>query len=81
LVAAEEFREICEMLATQNASGARAANALALELLATYLAREPGAPAAWTQLAVDAHRRIVGNASAPIVFDALFAAILTERPA
>ncbi|MEZ0327069.1 MAG: ATP-binding protein [Fimbriimonas sp.] len=79
LVAAEDFRQICELLAAKNGSGVRVANALAVELLATYLAREPAAPAEWTQAAVDSHRRIVGNVGAPIVFDALFASILTER--
>ncbi len=81
LVASEEFRGIAELLASQTSSGVRTANALAVELLATYLAREPAAPAEWTQAAVDAHRRIVGNVGASIVFDALFASILAERSA
>jgi DNA polymerase-3 subunit delta' len=79
LKASDEFRELSEALALQNASGARAANALALELLAVFLAREPGTPPAWTQAVIDAHRRIQGNASAPIVFDALFCQMLMER--
>ncbi|HSI73503.1 MAG TPA: hypothetical protein VK934_10025 [Fimbriimonas sp.] len=79
LRAADDFKEVCEGLATLHGTGARAANALALELLAVFLAREPGSPAAWTQAVIDAHRRIQGNASAPIVFDALFCQMLMER--
>lgn len=76
LVAAEEFRALCDGL--DDESGARAANAEGLDLLASFLAREPGADPRWAQMAVEAHRRVVGNVSAPIVFDALFAAMLRK---
>jgi hypothetical protein len=60
-------------------SGARAGNAHALELLAILLAREPSAPAEWTQLVIETHRRVLGNASASIAFDSLFSEILARN--
>ena len=79
LATAEDFREIADSLASATGGGARAANASALELLATFLAREEGFPPSWTQMTVDAHRRVVGNANAGFVYDALFAEILKEN--
>jgi DNA polymerase III subunit delta' len=76
LVASEEFRQIADELAKAGEQGARFGNSHALELLATFLAREQGVPTSWTQDVIEAHRRIQGNASATIVFDALFARIL-----
>jgi hypothetical protein len=78
LVAADEFKAIADGIAAKD-EGARASNARALELLATCIAREPGFPAHWPQAVVEAHRRIVQNGSAGIVFDALFAKLLTSR--
>jgi len=78
LVRSDEFREISESLAASQNVGMRAANSQALELLATFLAREPNTPPGWPQAVVEAHRSVVGNCNAGIVFDALFAQMLTE---
>lgn len=78
LVTSEDFRSIAEKLGADHDLGARAANTLALELLATYLARESGIPAHWPQEVIRAHKWIVGNANATLVFDALFAGILAR---
>lgn len=77
LVASEEFRALCEGL--DSGVGARAANAEGLDLLATFLARESGADPRWAQLAIEAHRRILGNGSPALVFDSLFTQILVRR--
>ncbi len=79
LVASEEFKWICDGIGASEGEGARAANAEALNLLATYMARDSRANPASSQLIVEAHRRIIGNGSAPIVFDALFARILALK--
>lgn len=75
LTASEEFRGMAEKLEGKE-GGQRAANAEALALFALVLTREPGLPAEWAQEVAEAHRRILGNASAGIVFDALFAKLL-----
>lgn len=68
LAAAEEFREIADDLADQDDS-ARAQVTDALQAMAVWARRErPGAVPA----IVEAHRRVLGNASASIVLDALF---------
>lgn len=67
---ADDFREIAERIPAENA---RAANAEALALLAVWLAREPEINPMWPQLVIEAHRRIQGNGSPGLVFDALFA--------
>jgi DNA polymerase-3 subunit delta' len=78
LVCSEEFKAIADALAAQHSSGARTANALALELLAVFLAREPNTPPSWTQAAIEAHRRVLGNVNSQFAYDALFAQMLTE---
>ncbi len=78
LVASEEFQSIAEGFQTASDSGARAANAEALDALAIFFAREPSCPPHWTHQIIEAHRRIVGNGGASIVFDALFTAMLSR---
>lgn len=79
LVAADELRQISEAVEKALGCGMRAANAETLEVLAIYLAREPSAPPEWTQRITEAHRRIVANGAAGIVFDALMANLLMAR--
>ncbi|HEY0868000.1 MAG TPA: hypothetical protein VGE01_11500 [Fimbriimonas sp.] len=76
---AEEFRSAAEALEKATGSGARTANAEALNLLATLLSRDPNARPQWTQDVVEAHRRIVGNGNPGLVFDALFTRMLRHR--
>jgi len=76
LVASEEFQAICSAFQSADDAPARATQAELLSALATFYAREPSAPQAWTHLIIEAHRRILGNGGASIVFDALFAALL-----
>ncbi|RYG41760.1 hypothetical protein EON79_20200 [bacterium] len=66
---ADTFREIAERIPGENA---RASHAEALSLLALWLAREPGVNPRWPQLVIEAHRRIQGNGSATLIYDALF---------
>jgi len=79
LLASEEFRALAEKIDGVKKSGARSANAEALSLLAVFLAREPSAPPIWTQLVIETHARVVGNANPAIAFDALFASLLSHR--
>ncbi|AIE85351.1 DNA polymerase III, delta' subunit [Fimbriimonas ginsengisoli Gsoil 348] len=79
LVAAEELRLASDALEKSLGCGARAAQAESLEMLAIYLAREPQAPPEWTQYVTEAHRRIVQNGSASIVFDALMAKLFARN--
>ena len=60
--------------------GARTGNARALELLARLVAHDERFPPTWTAQIVEAHRRILGNASANLALDALFATLLTRKP-
>jgi len=76
LVAAEEFQQIAELFKESKDSSVRTANADALDALAIFCAREPGMNPRWTHLVIEAHRRILGNGGAPIVFDALFSSML-----
>jgi len=78
LVASEEFASIAEAFQVNSEVNARAANAEALDALATFFAREPTAPPHWTHLIINAHRRILGNGGPSIVFDALFTAMLAS---
>lgn len=78
LVASEEFQAIVERIQPASEAGARAANADALDVLAIYFAREPSCPPSWTQQIIEAHRRIVANGQASIVFDALFTGLLAR---
>jgi DNA polymerase-3 subunit delta' len=76
LTASEEFRAIAERLGSARDLSARAANAEALSVLAIALARSPDALPGAAQAVIQAHQRILGNASPGVVFDALFARIL-----
>jgi len=78
LTASEQFRSICEAFGAVRPEGARSAQAYSIELLATYFARDESAPPEWTQSLVDAHRRIQGNGSAALVFDAMFIQMLSR---
>lgn len=79
LVASEELRVAADGLEKSLRCGARAANAEALEMLAIVLARDPQSPPEWAQFATEAHRRIVGNGAAGMVFDALMTKMLLGR--
>lgn len=81
LTATEELRAISAALEKAIGVNARAANAETLEVLAILLARDPDAPPSWAQGIAEAHRRILGNGSAGIVFDALLTRMLTETRA
>ncbi len=76
LVTSEEFRAIAERLGDSRDLNARAANAEALSVLAVALARDAESTPGAAQAVIQAHQRVLGNASAGIVFDALFARIL-----
>lgn len=78
LIAAEEFRTICDGIGALDDRNARSANAQGLALLAIYLAREPEADPEWTQAVTEAHRRILGNGNAAMVLEALFASMLVR---
>lgn len=79
LVASEKLREVCDALEKATKLGSRASQAETLRLLAVWMAREPSVPPGWTQRVVEAHRRIQGNGSASIVFDALMTRLLRRR--
>jgi len=76
LVASEEFDRLADALESGRRLGARAANAEALQVLATAYALAPGARAGALKAMIEAHRRILGNANAMGVFDALFSKAL-----
>lgn len=76
LKVSEQFRQIAESLVKATGSGARNANAEALDMLAASLARDPQADPRWTHYVIETHRRIRQNASPQISFDALFCRIL-----
>jgi len=76
LVVAEDFDRLANALEAGKKIGARAANAEALQVLATSYALAPGTRAEALQAMIEGHRRILGNANASSVFDALFAVAL-----
>ncbi len=78
LVASEQFRSICEGIEKALGCGARAAQAEALETLAIALSRSKTADPRWSQKVLEAHRRVVGNASIGLALDALFTGILAR---
>jgi len=78
LVLADEYRELCEKIGEKGA--ARAANAEGLMLLADWLATQNSLGPKATQAVIEAHRRILQNGSASLVFDALFTRMLSARP-
>ena len=77
LVLTDRLRAIAETLPGD--LGARSGNARALELLARLVAHDARFPPQWTAPIVETHRRILGNASAGLALDALFATLLTKR--
>lgn len=79
LAATDEFASIADSLGEAAKLNARAADAHALDALATFFARESYAPPAWTHLIIEAHRRILGNGNPTIVYDALFSAMLGSK--
>ena len=77
LMLTDKLRAIAETLPGD--LGARTGNARALELLARLVAHDERFPPTWTAQIVEAHRRILGNASANLALDALFATLLTRK--
>jgi DNA polymerase III subunit delta' len=77
LVLADEYRELCEGIGEKGA--VRAANAEGLVILADWLATHNSLGPKATQAAIEAHRRILQNGSAGLVFDSLFTRILAAR--
>ena len=78
LIAAEQFRSICDGIEKALQCGARAAQSEALETLAIALSRGASRNPTWSHRVLEAHRRVIGNASAGLAFDALFSAILAS---
>jgi DNA polymerase-3 subunit delta' len=76
LLAAEQFRSICDGIEKALDCGARTAQAEALETLAIALSRSPKVNPAWSQRVLEAHRRVVGNSGIGLVLDSLFTGIL-----
>ena len=76
LLAAEQFRSICDGIEKSLECGARAAQAEALEVFAIALSRTPNADPAWSQQVLEAHRRVLGNVGIGLVLDALFTGLL-----
>jgi DNA polymerase III delta prime subunit len=75
LVLSEEFRALCNTIELEDGSGARLSQAKALSLLAAAMIQtDPDRPDRVHHV-IDAHRRILGNASSSLLFDALFASI------
>ncbi len=69
----ERLRQAGEMFQSERNVGVRNANALALlALSAGLLSQYPTRPE-WAQAAIEAHRRVLGNANSTLVFDSLFA--------
>jgi DNA polymerase-3 subunit delta' len=79
LVAADEFRSICDALGEAENCGARHAQAETLKLLARCIMKLETERSEWVQATIESHRRIVGNATAGPTFDALFAQLLLSR--
>jgi hypothetical protein len=76
LVAAEHFAGLADRLQAVRKLGARAADAEALEVLATSYSLIPERDPQVLQAIIEAHRRILGNGNAASVYDALFATAL-----
>ena len=75
LALAEEFRSAADQLEKSLGSNARSANVEALRAFGTCVAEIHHNPDWMTEIA-EAHRRILGNGSAGLVLDAMFARIL-----
>ena len=73
LLLSERLRSLCEAIQDRKKIGPRLANAEGLErfgaCVRTLHPRRPG----WARAIAEAHRRILGNGHAGLVFDALFA--------
>jgi hypothetical protein len=76
LVVAEYFAGLADRLQSVRKLGARAADAEALEVLATSYSLIADRNPEVLQAIIEAHRRILGNANASSVYDALFTAAL-----
>ena len=76
LVLTERVRALAERLEKTKGCNVRAANAEAVSVLATWVARDPDADPRWTATLADAHRRILQNGNASVVLDAAFARML-----
>ena len=75
-VLSEKLRDLSAELDAKEGIGARAAQARALEELAhALLASHPHHPE-YAQMAIEAHRRTMGNANSGPLFDSLFATML-----
>ena len=79
LTLSDDFRDICGDLEKHLKTNARQAQAEALRLLAQELARSKQFDSESVQAAIEAHRRILGNANASFVFDALFTSLLPAK--
>jgi DNA polymerase-3 subunit delta' len=75
LALAEEFRNAADLLEKSLHSNARTANVEALRAFGTCIAEVHRNPE-WMSEIAEAHRRIVGNGSAGLVIDAMFARML-----
>ncbi len=75
LALAEQFRRLCDRFETKDKS-ARASQAEVLGFFATATSRHTNFPAEWTHAIIESHRRIIGNGSAPLIFDALFSQMM-----
>jgi DNA polymerase-3 subunit delta' len=75
----EGLRGASEQIQSEEGVGARNAHSLALVAFAEAVLRNHRDHPEWAQRAIEAHRRVVGNASASLVFDSLCASILTGK--
>jgi hypothetical protein len=76
LVVAEYFAGLADRLQAVRKMGARAADAEALEVLATSYSLLPNRKSEALHAIIEAHRRILGNANASSAYDSLFATAL-----
>jgi hypothetical protein len=75
LVASEAFRVVCDDFERALGEKGRAAQAEALRTMGSLLPDGP-LKARWAPLVAEAHRRIIGNGQASLVFDAMFTRML-----
>lgn len=71
----EQFRHVCEGVGEAENLSARVVQAHILAVSATYLARSDRFPAAWVHRFIEAHRLVLQNGSATIIFDTLFTSL------
>jgi DNA polymerase-3 subunit delta' len=76
LMLSERLRAASELFQSEQDLGVRNANSIALATLSRSLLRLYPQHPQWAKLAIEAHRRIVGNANSTLVFDSLFASLL-----